>query len=714
MSQYGKHFVATELDRVCQCLVSLQLAGPDTCDTSVLSDLLCIRVQSHFDDTSDSQFWVQISKTVSFELINLSKKFSICSELVKANFERVLFNVLGMVFDSQRLEVYPSCNLERIRKDAGEEIGEQALDMLHLFNTCDSSSFVDTGIEAVAKVQRKRRRKAERVWHMCHQMSDALLESESNHGALSLEGRIGSILKDKDIDLAKKAPSVLDSPSLEREALQSFQILRTLISVIDMNEKNHSVSMERILAFSVSLIISQALRTMKSLIYQEKVIARDSSNEQELRKILTEELLRTYLEVFVALVCWIFRYSKDKASKQWTALELQLRDNFFAPILRRRSVDLALTLQKILRTSLSVITGNGSAFLRLGSISRFSDYTGGILDSIVRRSRQLFIAVSRKAHFRGLQNSLLEAATGCSEGDEELLLPRYLGTAYNTNLEVKHSSIVSLLGEGIDEYLWFVEKMATSDIDCMKRSSFLNDLILPQLNHGKTKLAIKRRNLRIVQHLLEGQMDDRTTATSSIKALVKGMRQSLLQCFREPVVDNTFLSEVLICSSRLACIPVTINDSRQEPLLLWSRRIVDSELPCDVLELSTNEQDGAYIWLFYQWLQNIGKIIVDTSEGGSAKRSVFRKLCKNSELEIRMDSSQMMLEMDLESSHRLVCYVEEVVLPSRDENSASIANVYANERLSQDYTSLQVEVWKPTGAVRKCAKELMAEVVAQG
>ena len=73
-----------------------------------------------------------------------------------------------------------------------------------------------------------------------------------------------------------------------------------------------------------------------------------------------------------------------------------------------------------------------------------------------------------------------------------------------------------------------------------------------------------------------------------------------------------------------------------------------------------------------------------------------------------------MLEMDLDSSHRLLCQVEEVLFPSRDENRASIANVYANERLSQESTSQQVEDWKPTGGVRKCAKELMAEVVAQG
>ncbi|CAJ1954577.1 unnamed protein product [Cylindrotheca closterium] len=718
MSPHGRHFVASELDRVCQCLVSLQLAGPNLGDRAVLSDLLCIRVQSHFDDDSDSQFWVQISQTLSIELINLSKAFAICSELVKVNFERVLFNVLGMLFDSQRLEVYPSCNLERIRKYAGEEIGEQALDMLDIFNTCDSSSLVGTGIEAVAKIQRKRRRKAERVWHMCHQISHALLESESDHGALSLEGRIGSILQDKDTDLAQKAPSVLDSSSLEKEALQSFQILRTLASVIDRNEKNHAVSMESVLAFSLSIIISQSLRTMKSLKYQESIITRDSSNEQELRKIMTEELLRTYLEIFVALVAWIFRNSRDGASKQWTALELHLRDNFLTPILRRRSVDLALTLKRILRTSLTVVTGNSdasSATLRLGSISGFSNYSDGILDSIVRRSRQLFIAISRQSHFRSLQSSLLEAAIGCPEGDKELLLPRYLGNVFNTSLEMKNGPDVSPLGEGIDEYLSFVEKKVASDADCLKKSSFLDGLILPRLNHGKTKLTIKRRNLCLVGHLLEGEMSDPTIESTSIMALVKGMRRSLLQCFKEPVIDNVFLSEALSCSNRLASTPVIMDDSRQEPLLSWSRRSVDFEIPNDVAELSAKEQNGVYVWLYYKWLHSVGKIIVDTSEAGSGKRTSFRKLCKNDEESgIPMDLSQMMQEMDLKSSHQLLCHVEGVLFPSRDENSASLANVYANERLSQDSTSQQVEDWKPTAGVRKCAKELMAEVVAQG
>lgn len=722
MSSNGKHLVATELDRVCQCLVSLQIAGLVKGDSSILSDLMCVRVQSYFEDDSDSQFWVQISQFLSTELIGLSMTFASCAEIVKANFERVLFNVLGMVFDSQRLQVYPSCNLERIRKDAGDTIGEQALNFLGIFNDCESDEMFGTGVEKIAKVQRKRRRKAERVWFICHQAGQALLASESDPNIRSVEGRIASILGKRDLDLGPNAQWLLDSSSLEKEAFQSFQLLRTLVSAIDIKEKNRAVSMESVLAFAVSSIIMQSLRTMKSLKYQESVVTRDSSNEQEMRKLMTEELLRTYLEVFVALIAWIFRNSRDGVSTHWNKFELQLRDSFLSPILRSQSIDLAMTLQQLLKTSLAVIKGVGSApspNLRLGSISGFSSYTGDILHGIMRRSRQFLIASSKKADFLSLPSSLLQGAIVCIEGDEELALPRYLGSAFNACLEVKNASDVSPLGEGIDEYLSFVEeKTANTDVR-LKKSSFFKDCILQRLHHCNTELAIQRRNLRVVRYLLDSEIDDPAIDANSLKALVKGMRRCLLKSLKEPVIDNHFLSEVLSCANRLASTPIVDDDSRQEPLLSWSRKSVEDGLPGDVAELTIEEQSGAYFWLFYKWLQNLGKIIVDTSEVGTERRSAFRKIASSEEnnrdsfRDINM--SEMMLETDLESSHRLLWQVEEVLFPSRDENNALLANIYRRrEKVSQDSSSQQMEAWNPTANLRKCAKELMAEVVAQG
>jgi hypothetical protein len=122
-------------------------------------------IRAFHDDNSDTQFSLQIAQRLTSELCSLSEKYDICRHFVSANSEAILFNFLGTLLDSNRLEIFPSCNLERIEGVAGEVAAQQALTLLDLFN--DDFSHGPSGdvnwrdFGAMAGIQRRRRHKAD-------------------------------------------------------------------------------------------------------------------------------------------------------------------------------------------------------------------------------------------------------------------------------------------------------------------------------------------------------------------------------------------------------------------------------------------------------------------------------------------------------------------------------------------------------------------------
>jgi hypothetical protein len=71
-------------------------------------------------------------------------------------------------------------------------------------------------------------------------------------------------------------------------------------------------------------------------------------------------------------------------------------------------------------------------------------------------------------------------------------------------------------------------------------------------------------------------------------------------------------------------------------------------------------------------------------------------------------------ENDLTTSHGLLSRAENILFPSRRENNPNVVNVYAKAAPSVTASSGLLEDWTPSTAVRKSAKEFMAEVVSLG
>jgi hypothetical protein len=723
MSAHGKHAVAKDVERICDCLVSLQVIDTGNRTSSHLSHLVVRPIQSFFDDDNDAQFSSQVSQRLCSELTSLSKTYNTCRNFVKAHSESIAFNFLGVLLDSRRLEIFPSCNLESIRDNAGDAAGEQALALLDAFNSCSQDQVFDGAIEAMARIQRKRRRKAYGVWNSCRALGQALSPQTTVPGSRSFEETLAVVLQDKDTDLSSKPESFLDSKSLEQETLECLRLLRTLVSVCAECNSNRRASFESLVAFLLALVISNTLKIVQSLKYQDGHESRNPDGDKTMRWIKTKELLGAYLEMIVTLTSWILRESRNDVSDKWTSLQLRLRDSFLSPVLRREHADLTVSFQKILTASISVITStrNQAADATVAGIPGCSKYLDGIVDRFVRRSRQLLIASSKCSHFLSIQSYLVEAVVG-SVGDSEDRMARILGAAFNPSVTNECLSTDNPLQEGIDEYICFVEKnLVNSDvIDRMKatESNFLDNFVLPRLNHSKTGIDIKRRLLRLISHILDGETDMFSLDKSILRSLVKGLRFSLLQSFKQSIVDDSFVSVLFACSSALANVPILLGDGSKQTLISWSRGVVNDPTKKSMLALSQEEASGAYVWLCFNWLHNIGSMVVNISNVGKENNLIFLKLCCSNQQQQEGGSDiglgLIREENDLKTSHGLLSRAENIMFPSKRESNPNVVNVYAKAAPSVTASSGLLEDWTPSTAVRKSAKEFMAEVVSLG
>lgn len=719
MSAHGKHAVAKDVERVCDCLVALQAIDAGNKVGSHISFLIVQPVQSFFEDSNDAQFSCQVAQRICSELTSLSKNSTACREFVKEHSEIFTFTFLQRLLDSRRLEIFPSCNLEGIRDIGGDPAGEQALALLDAFNNCSQTDAVDG---TLARLQRKQRRKAYSIWNACKELGYALSEQSTGIGDFSFREALAAVLQERDIDLPSKPDSFLDAQSLEQETLECLRLLRTLVSLCKKCDSQSRASIESVMAFSLALVVSNTLKIVRSLQYQDSHEARNPGGDKTMRRIKTQELLCAYVEMFTTLVSWILRERRRDVSDQWNSLELRLRDSFLSPVLQRKHVDLTISFQQILYSSVAVITGTRSQASEtiIGGISGCSQYFGNLDRRIVRRSRQLLLASSKCSHLLSIQSYLVEAVA-VSVGDAEDQNPLIVGASFNPSLTNLCLSSDSPLQDGIDEYICFVERSANDSdtVDLMKsaESNFLESFVLPRLNHGKTGSDIKRRLLRVVGKILDGVTDVFSIEMSILKSLVKGLRISLLQSFGEEIVDDSFVSALFACSSSFANVPAHMGNDRKQSLISWCRGIVHDPTKENMLDLSKEEASGTYFWLYFKWLCNIGSMVINTGNMEKENNNSFRNFCRSDQQQDDDSPISLVLireEADLNTSHGLLNRGEKYVFPSTAKGNLHVVNVYAKAASSSKSSNGLLPKWTPATAPKKAAKEFMAEVVALG
>jgi hypothetical protein len=736
MSSVGKFLISKEINEVCDCF-STAIASTEI-EGSELSKLVSKWIHPSYEDDEDSEFSSRAGEKISSELCLLAAKYPVCQKFVSEHADAMLSTFLKMLMDSSRLEKLPSCNLERIGESAGQSGTKQALLMLDLFN---DHSFQDMEEDhhgtRLRKLQTKRRESVTGIWNFCHELGTAFAKNDSPH-TLST-AIIGGALLNFDSDILLEFPPLDSTISLENETFKIFRLLRNIITSAVTNDASY-VTFERISSCSLMLLANHILRIVQSLKYHDQT-ASSGSNDREYKKARLSELLSSFVELFIASTAWILREGANNTSKSWCFLETYLRDRLISPILKNQSIDSALVLQEIIAASKFLIGGPYSQGVPLPTIKCMglvgcSKYlVGYFFNSIIRRSKQFLVAstaLNRKNI--SLRYAILEAVIGSSNNLEEAVSWK-VGTSFpiGKNRLIANKFMWpynSPIQKKIDEYLQFVEeKLASRNsndwriIMAEMKKSFLIDQLVPKLNSA-ISIKMKRRALRLLSYILEytscvPSPDDEVRDSIDIHvvcAIIKAIRSNVHLCLMQLSVDNDIACIVFVCSMHLADLVLSV-EGEQQNLLSWSRTKILGTKEKIVLDLSSLEEQGCYVWSFFQWLQTLGNIVLNRGDDLTSLRKQWQETQCSRVGDI--DNEEMLnLEQpkNLDTWDRMLVDFEEILSPSKNKKNQNVVNVYAKSSNTHHQQSLLnselFQPWMPSTAVKRSLKELMADILS--
>ena len=746
ITSIGKYLIAEETNKICDCfsaaLASIEAQGTVSSNITKIVSKWC---KPSYEDDEDSQYNSKISRRLTSELCVVAEKHSLCGNFVSEHAENMLFNFLKTLMDSSRLEKLPSCNLKRISESSGRLGKEQALLMLDLFND-DSFQGIDDEHQgdALRKLQNKRRKGAIEIWSFCSRLGTAFVKIDSADPRSIT--KMGNPLLNLDGDLLREFNFLDNIISLENETFKTFRLLRNIVSYSSTNYDDF-VRFERVSSFSLLLIANHILNIVQSLKYNDQ-----TSSDKEYKRATLTELLNSFIELFVSSSTWILQEGAENDSKTWFFFIGYLRDRIFSPILRRQEIDTTVVLQEFALAARFVLNGPYGEEVKLPAINCVgligcSKYLGNsFFTSILRRSKQLLIATALNKQNLGLQNALLEAVLGSSD-DLEDAAPWIVGTKFPLR---KSRSIgnqfvwpySSPVQKQIDNYLEFVDENLTSleEIDrddhwsvrASMKKSFLKNHVIPRLQSSSLGMDKKRRLILLLGYIFEYDAQitsddlsrERTLNIEIVLEIIKALRSHLHHCLMQPCVNNSVASVIFSCSMHLASSRLILEDEIQN-LVRWSHVKTLGANGKTILDLSSSEIIGTYVWIYFQWLRTLGDLVVNENTENLATSETFLLMRKRWQ-ETRccrlggMDEERLDLgpSNSLETLDRLIIEFEDLALPPKTKiGKSSIVNIYAKAPTSHyrdnknDETPL-FEQWVPSVIVKKSLKELMAIILS--
>jgi hypothetical protein len=351
-------------------------------------------------------------------------------EFVVNNADDLVLIFLNSLVDSSRLEWFPSSNLDRIHKNAGETGLDQALMLLDILND-DSLRDVLEGPHAnrLRDWHRKGKQKLQHIWEFHSNLCKAFVENTSAIPSSAIR-LIGSSLLHLDSDLSLSEILTNRNISLESEAFKAFRLLRNVITAVSRNEER-GLSFERIASYIILHLANHVLRIIESLRYHDRTMRGSSSDtKKSFKRARLLELMCTFLELFSACTAWILRESGRDRSENWSKFQQKLRHTLVSPVLRHQKIDTTGVLQEIATMA--------NCILRQTAVSSFSATTKPfaafscseylekeVFYSVFRRSAQLFIASAVNKDVESLQNAILEAVLNSAD-DRKILFPTLL------------------------------------------------------------------------------------------------------------------------------------------------------------------------------------------------------------------------------------------------------------------------------------------------
>jgi hypothetical protein len=738
LSYAGKDVISSEMNKVCDCLSVALAVEVDKEISSKLSKKLSRWIQPSFDDNEDTDFLSKVARRFASEISFLSKNYSNCLEFIVNNADDLLFTFLNSLLDSSRLEQFPSRNLQRIQESTGEIGLEEAVKLLDILN--------DDSLQDIRDLQWKRKQKLEEIWEFHSNLGKVFTENTLQVSSCSSIKVIGESLLNFDSNLPQSRIPTSDTISLESEGFKSFRLLRNIISLVSRTEDT-DLSLERIASCLVLHLSNQVLRIMESLTYYDRSMSGSSSSKKTcFKRARLTELLFTFIELFSACTAWILRESGCQRSENWSIFQRLIRDKLISPILRKdQKIDSTCALQEITTAANCILRRTPIPSFSLpkhpGVLSCLKDLDEELFNGIFRRSTQLFIATAFNEDVSSLQNAILEAVMNSSDEKEDFI-SRFAGKSFPSSRHHLSSNLAwpyeSPLQRDIDDYLSVVEeetKQSTTpewrlSLTRMK-TSFLSTYILPRLIHKILDLGKKRKLVKFLSNILECHVYCEATSElngfldrSAIRSMVKAITLTLNQCLIQPVVDDDLARSLFVCSMNMANVSFLVDGGHSSSLITWSRNKMQETAGKSMIELSSAEIDGSYVWIFFQWLHSLGSLLVGTNDGADQDLLSYRLHCLET-MDCKtgvMNDDPLDLDdaaKDLFGYEKLLIDFEDFLFPARKENVSNIVNVYAkssnpnwSNKNGCSSTDVSLEPWRPSAGARRRSKEFMAVVVA--
>jgi hypothetical protein len=355
ISIHGTHLISQDVDRVCDCLISILLACSKDSDAQGLLKEIETYIRRGQDDSNDGQFEFQIAQRLAEEICALSGKFSVCREFVQTHSECFLFNYIGKILDAKRLESLPSRNLKRIREENGEESAAHALAMLELFNDdCSQEMRNDADFGAMMRLKSKTRAKLSVVWQFGQNLGSTFKMVSMENSASESTATLGDVL----INDFNESSNTLYPVSLESEGMKCLRLLRGVVSAIPNQSSSRDSNFEKVALFFIGTVIKHILRIVQSMKYYDQTCnLGDAANESDITRTRISELLHTYTELFIALLSWVARESASHGSENWKSFWGKTLDSVIFPVLKGRQCDLIVPLQQLQAISQSTVEG---------------------------------------------------------------------------------------------------------------------------------------------------------------------------------------------------------------------------------------------------------------------------------------------------------------------------------------------------------------------
>lgn len=703
-----------EVNKVCDCLVTASAAHDFDEESNTFWEVLTriMKETSGYQGSEDLEFNSRVFKRIVLGLCSLSTGSASCRSFVLQNSEIVLKGLLQSIMDPDRLEEYPSCNLELFDSVGGDSATREAILNLDIFSgeLSSSSEVSRAAFDAAHSARQRHKRRAQSVWKALSRYCTAM-RNEMPTDLQELK-----VISDR----RHHSSEAIATDSLEKEVSSCFELLSSLIGKLVVSDAHLFLE---ICDGCLSSMSSQILRIVQSLRYQEQQYSdRSQDADVALTRAKTMALFESYSELFLGAVALIVERASKSPIARCKTLVNRIRQVIFYPIFRRQFSSMTSNLKCLAATtSRNSSSINPEAF---ESIPGCASYFESFFSKLLRHARHLLPASTGITEKNTVLHCFMDAMIRTSK-DREDSISTLIGDIFSTNRVENNLAADGPLARDVDRILW---RSLQNDNDLplerdelleQFRSDFFTCAIIPRLRQRNGAVDIKRRVLKVAERTLKHSQG----TTESLEVLcdfVRSSRLALLLALKAPTVDDDFFYVTLSCLT--AAANLKMNKGRST-LLGFCQQKVSALTISDPSLLKKENKEILFLYSLFRWSYDFAQVISFENQVSVRTEILIglEAMEKNPDQTApRLDWSELLAEdadmlsetpSDLESWTRAVQYLEPLVFPPKSEAAINVVNKYLKRQPSTTPND-ERQPWNPSPKTSRAAKEFVTLAIA--